>query len=102
ALRDIDLLVFGVTRETDDFHSIQQRGRNIERIRRRNEHPIGEVVSDLDVMIDERVVLFRIEHFEQRAGRVAAEIHAHLVDFVEQKERIAYGDLRQVLKDLTE
>ncbi len=51
-------------------------------------------------MIDERVVLLRVQHLEQRRGRVAAEVLSHLVHFVEQVQRIAHADLGQVLQDL--
>src|SRR5262245_13448763 len=50
-------------------------------------------------MVDESVVLLRIEHFEQRARRIAAKVHAHLVHFVEQEQRIAHPYLAHVLKD---
>ncbi|MNM92285.1 hypothetical protein D3C81_1046120 [compost metagenome] len=46
------------------------------------------------------MVLFRVQHLEQRRRRIAAEIHAHLVDLVEQEERIAHADLGQALQDL--
>ena len=39
-------------------------------------------------MIDERVVLFRVEHFEQGRGGIAAEVHAELVDLVEHEQRV--------------
>ena len=40
-------------------------------------------------MIGELGVLFGIEHLKQRGGRVAAEVAAQLVDFVEKQARIA-------------
>src|SRR5438270_11877608 len=36
----------------------------------------------------ERKVLLGVEHFEQSRGRVAAKIHAQLIDFVEHDERV--------------
>ena len=50
-------------------------------------------------MIGERVVLRRVEHFEQRRRRVAAKIRADLVEFVEQNHRIAAFDAAQRLDD---
>ncbi|MCY1531157.1 hypothetical protein D9M68_663750 [compost metagenome] len=46
------------------------------------------------------MVLFRIQHLEQGRRGIAAEIHAHLVDFIEQEQGIAHADLRHVLDDL--
>ena len=99
-LRDVHLLVFRVTGQTDDFHAIEQRRRNVQAVRRADEHHLRQVEIDLEVMVVERGVLLRVEHFEQRRGRIAAEVHRHLVDFVEQEQRIVHGGLRHVLHDL--
>jgi hypothetical protein len=39
-------------------------------------------------VIDELVVLLRVEDLEERRGRVAAEVAAHLVDLVEDDDGI--------------
>ena len=98
--RDRDLFVFGVTGKADHFHPVEQRRRNVHVVGGGDEHHIGQVVLDFDVVIDKRVVLLGVEHFEQRRRRIAAEVHSHLVDFVEQEQRIAHTDLRHVLQDL--
>ena len=97
---DVDLLVFGVAGQTDDFHAIEQRRRDVQAVRRAHEHHLGQVEIDLQVMIVEGRVLLRIEHFQQRRGRIAAEVHRHLVDFIEQEQRIVHARLRHVLHDL--
>jgi hypothetical protein len=56
--------------------------------------------SSLDVVVAERVVLLGVEHLQQRRGRVAAEVHAELVDLVEQEQRIARADLGEALQHL--
>ena len=99
-LRDRDLLVLRVAREPDHLHAIEQRRRNIQGVRRGNEHHVGQVVLDLDVVIDEGRVLLGVEHLQQRRRRVAAKVHSHLVDFVEQEQRISDADLGHVLQDL--
>ena len=100
AQRDVDLLVLGVAREADHFHPVEQRRRNVHRVRGRDEHHVRQVEVDLDVVVAERVVLLRVEHLEQRRRRVAAEVHAQLVDLVEQEQRIARADLGQALQHL--
>ncbi len=60
------LLVLGIAGDADDLHAVHQRRRNVERVRRRNEHHVREVVIDLEVMVVEGVVLLRIQHLEQR------------------------------------
>ena len=46
------------------------------------------------------MVLLGIEHLEQGRRRVAAEVLAELVDFVEQEQRVAHADLGQALENL--
>ena len=87
-LRDLDLLVLGVAGDADDLHAVHQGRRDVERVRRRDEHHVGEIVVDLEVVIVEGVILLGIEHLEQRRRRIAAEIGAHLVDLVEQEQRV--------------
>ena len=50
-------------------------------------------------MVAERDVLFGVEHLEHRGGRVSAEIAAHLVDLVEQDERIGRSGTAQRVHD---
>jgi hypothetical protein len=101
ALGDLDLLVFGIAGDADDLHAVHQRRRDVERVRRSDEHDAGEVVIHFEIMVVEGVVLLRIEHFEQRRGRIAAEIRAHLVDFVEQEQRIGGLGLAHRLDDFS-
>ena len=89
ALGDLDLLVLGVAGQLQHFHAVAQRLRNgVQHVRRADEHHVRQVVLDVEVVIEERVVLLGVEHFEQRRRRVAAEVHRHLVDFVEQEDRV--------------
>ena len=100
AARDVELLVFGVARQPNDFHAVEQRRRNVQAVRRADEHDFRQIEVDLEVVIVERRVLLGVEHLEQRRRRIAAEIHRHLVDLVEQEQRIAHFHLAQVLHDL--
>ena len=86
---DLEFLAFRVTGETQYLETILQRRRNrVQHVRGRDEEYFRKIVFDVEIVILERVVLFRIEHFEQRRARVAAEVRAELVDFVEQHHRI--------------
>src|ERR1700728_1317811 len=53
-----------------------------------DEHDLREIVFHVEIMVGEGVVQLRIEHFHQRRRWIAAEIHGHLVDFVEDKNRV--------------
>ena len=65
-LGNCDLLVFGVAGKTDDFHPVEKRRRDVQRVRRGYEHHVREIVFDFDVVVDKGVVLLGIEHFQQR------------------------------------
>ena len=100
-LGDLDLLLLGVAGELQDFHAVAQRLRNrVQHVGRADEHHVREVVLDVEVVVEERVVLLRVEHLEQRRRRVAAEVHRHLVDFVEQEHRVLRPGLLHHLDDL--
>src|SRR5690606_6621829 len=46
------------------------------------------------------MVLFRVQNFQQCRGWVATEIRAHLVDLVQQEQRVTYTHLAHVLNHL--
>ena len=50
-------------------------------------------------MVGKLVVLLRIQHLKQCTGRIAAEIAAHLVDFIKQEQWIFHTCFRHVLQD---
>src|SRR5213079_659588 len=86
---DGDLLVLGVAVEGDQLHPVQQRaGDGLQGVGRGQEHDVGQVQLDLEVVVAEGVVLFRVQDLEQRRGRVAAVVGADLVDLVEQHDRV--------------
>ncbi len=99
--RDFAFFVLGVPGKRNDLHPVQKRARHIVGVRRRQEHHVGQVIFDLKVMIDERTVLFRVQHLKHGRGRITTEILAHFVDFIEQNQRIGGFRLFQRLNDLT-
>ena len=89
-LGDLHLLLLGVPGDPDDLHAItQRRADRLGDVRGRDEQDLREVVRDLEVVVAELPVLLRIEDLEQRCGRIAAEVRAHLVDLVEHDHRVA-------------
>ena len=100
AARDVALLILGVSGDADDLHAIEERRRDVQAVRRAHEHHLGEIEVHLEIVIVEGAVLLRIEHLEQRRGRIAAEVRRHLVDLVEQEQRISHAALGEVLDDL--
>src|SRR6266849_5195554 len=84
ALRDVQLLLLAVSRERDDLHPVEQRRVNrSELIRHRDEEHARQIDVDLEVVVAERMVLRRVEDFEQSRGRIALKAGGDLVDLVE-------------------
>ena len=97
---DLDLLILGVAGDADDLHAVHQRLRHAQAVGGRHEHHIRQVVIDLEIVVGEGAVLLRIQHFEQRRGRIAAPVGTELVDLVEQEERVRGLRLLHALDDL--
>jgi hypothetical protein len=53
----------------------------------------------VQVVVAELAVLLRVEHLQQRAGGVAAEVAPQLVDLVEHEDRVLRLDAAQALDD---
>ena len=72
APRDLDLLLDRVAGDADDLHAVAQRRGNVEEIvRRADEQDRREVERQVEVVVDEVVVLRRVEHLEHRGRRIA-------------------------------
>ena len=99
--RDFHFFRFGVAVQAQHFHAVLQGGRNgVHHVRGGDEEDLRQVVLHVEVMVDEHEVLLGIEHFEQRRRGIAAEVHRHLVDFVEHEDRVLGAGLLHHLDDL--
>src|SRR5206468_5204 len=102
SLRNFDFLALGVTGYGNYFNPIPHRfGHALDVVRRADEDYLRQIKRHVEVTIDKRVVLPRIEHFQQRAGRAAAKIRAALVDFIEHENRVPRTGAPQFLNDST-
>ena len=98
--RNLALFVLGVSGQRDDLHPVQKRRRHVISVGRSDEHDVREVVFNLEIVIGEGRVLFRIKHFEHGRCRVTAKILTHLVDLVQKDQRVRGFCLFQRLDDL--
>ena len=97
---DQELVVLGVAGDVDDFHAVAQGGGNrVHDVGGADEDDVREVKGDAEVMVGEGVVLLGVEHFQEGGGRVAAEIGAELVDFVEHHDGVVGAGLAEFLDD---
>ena len=98
---DLALFRLQIAVELDDLHAVQQRCRDgIQRVGRGDEEHLGEVVLQIQIVVHEGVVLFRVQHFQQGRGRVAPEVRGHLVDLVQAEQGVAALYPFQGLDDL--
>ncbi len=96
ALGDMIFFVFGVAGQTDNFHAVLQRQRNIRQgVGRCNKKDVRKIVIHIQIMVIEAEVLLGIQNLQQRRRRIASEIHAHFIDFVQTEYRIVYAGLFQ-------
>ena len=99
---DDGLLVLRVAFERDDLHAVAQRVRHrVEHIGGGDEEDLRQVERHVQVVVAEGGILLGIEHFEQRRGRVAAEVAPQLVHFVEHEYRVVGPHPPQGLDDLS-
>ncbi len=66
----------------------------------RDEEDFGQVVVEVQIMVVEGIILFRIQDFKQGRRGITTKVHAHLVDFIQTKHRIVAFDFFQTLNDL--
>ena len=100
AFGDLEFFGLGVAGQFDDFQPVAQRGVDrLQPVGRGDEQHARQVERQVEVVVGEGVVLRRVEHFEQRRRRVAAEIRADLVQFIQQDHRVAAFDAAQGLDD---
>ena len=97
----MNFLFLGVALEFDNLHAVAQRLRDrIEHVRGGNEQDFREIESHVQIVVAKIRVLLRIERFEQRRRRIAAEVAPHLVNLVEHEDRVFRFRAPYALNDL--
>ena len=92
---NLQLLFIGIARKFDHFHPVEQCPRDCGGIVGcRDKKDMREIKRDLQEMIPECGILFRIEHFEQGSCWIAPVIGTELVNFIQNDKRIARPRLR--------
>ncbi len=84
-LGDFHFFIFGITRNTNDFHAVQKRLWHVQTIRRRDEHDVRKIIIYIQIMIIKCIILFRIQHFEKRRRRIPPMIHTHFIHFIKKE-----------------
>ncbi len=66
----------------------------------RDEHDARQVERHAEIIVAEGRVLLRVEHFQQRRGRIALDAAAELVDLVEHHHAVAAAGAADALQDV--
>ena len=99
-LRDRQLLDRGVAGQLHHLHAIEQRlADRVGLVRGADEHHLGQIDRDLDVVVDEVLVLLGVEDLEHRGGGIAAHVGGELVDLVEHEHRVHRAGLLEASDD---
>ena len=101
AFGNLQFFKLGIPGKPNDFHAILQGRRNgVQHVGGGDKEHLAQVILDVQVMIHERAVLFRIENFQQCRRGVTAEIHRHLIDLIEHDDGILSAGLLHHLDQL--
>ncbi len=97
---DLDLFLLRVAEKLQDLHAVPEGGRNrIQHVGGGDEHHLGQVEADLEIMIGERGILLRVQDLEEGGSGIAAKIGADLVDFVQDKDGVVAAGPADALDD---
>ena len=100
ALGDLEFLTLGVPGEIDRFEAVEQWSRNVlDEVRGRDEQDLRQIERHAEIVVGKRVILRRVEHFEQRRGGISLEGDAELIDLIEQEDRVFCARLLHALDD---
>ena len=87
--RDVKFFDRCVTLELYDFHPVQQGlGYGISAVCRADEQNIRKIIWNVHIVIREGVVLLRIQHFQQCAGRASVIGCGKLVYLIQHHDRV--------------
>ena len=96
----ISFLLQYVARYLNQLHTVEQGLDTLLRsLARGNEHHLGQVVVDVEEIVVESIVLFRVEHLSRGRFRVALEVILTLSISSRNEHGIRSSRLLQVLND---
>jgi len=100
AAGNLGFFTLAVALNPDDLHSIEQRlADRIEGVCRRNKKHLRQIVRQVQIMVAERVVLRRIQDFQEGGGRIPAKVPTHLIDLVQHENWIVHARTAHGLND---
>ena len=90
--RDLPFLNGRIPLKADQFHAVEQRLRNrIGGVGRADKQHVTEVIGHVQIVVCERVVLLRVQHFQQGTGGIAVVRRREFIHLVQNHDRIRYA-----------
>ncbi len=78
--RQSPLFFQNISAHFDQFHTIQQwLGNRIQIISGSDKHHLAQVIVDIQIVVVESRVLFRIQHFQQGGSRITLEVIRYFI-----------------------
>mmetsp|Transcript_28692 Transcript_28692/g.58706 ORF Transcript_28692/g.58706 Transcript_28692/m.58706 type:complete len:327 (-) Transcript_28692:1249-2229(-) len=100
-LRDFHLVLRSVAGDGDDLHAVFERAwHRVEGVGCADEEYLGQVDWYVEVVVEELVVLRRVQHLQQCRGGVPLVASTKLVDFVQHDHRVVAAHVLQCLNKL--
>ena len=88
-LGDVVLFHAGIAGQFNDIHTVIERPGNMGGIvGRGDEKNLAQIKGDVQIVVLERQVLLRVQHFQQRTGGVAAIIAGQFVNLIQQNNGV--------------
>ena len=92
---DFQLFAAGVNAKFNNLHTVAQRaGDTFQTVGRSNEHTARKVEGQFHKVVAEGLVLFAVQHLQQRRGRIAVRVARQFVDLVQKDQRVADAGAR--------
>ena len=99
-LGDVQLLFAGVARNLQHLKPIAQcRWNRVEDVGCGDEHDLGKIEGNFQIVVRKGVVLLGVQDFQQGRGRIPAKVVPQFVDFVEHEHRVVRSRLLHALHD---
>ena len=97
---DVELLVLCVAGHLNDFHAVQQRPRDsLQSVGRGHEKHFREIQRHFQIVVPEAVILLAVQHLQKSGECISLVVIAHLVNLIQQHERIFYTGAADACRD---
>ncbi len=98
--RDLHLLLDSIAGDANNLESVAQRRRYVEQVvGRADEQCARQIERQVQVVIDEVMILRRIQHLQHGGRRIArCAATGHLVDLIDHQDRIPHAHAAEPLQ----